>query len=275
MIRDMLTYVTPDKNEPHLLEYAISLASKLEAHLEGVVFTFLPELSGIYATMPDDFYTRVQKQSEAAAENARLDFRRRASTASIHHAVRSYTATANEAEPLFGRAARCFDLAIVPQTNPENAAFFNPTFEDVMFLSGRPTLFVPTIQKGPAAVNRVLLCWNGDRWAARAAADALPLMKLAQRVDVLQIELGTNDAPECHASEMAKHLKRHGIATELHAFGRDDPDVGAAILSFAADCEATLIVMGGYGHSRAREVLLGGATREILKAMTVPVLLSH
>jgi nucleotide-binding universal stress UspA family protein len=275
MMKDLLAYVSPETSAPQLLDYAISLASKIDAHLEGVAFAFLPELSGIYATMPADFYARVQKQSDAGAANARVDFLRRASTANIHHAIRSYTTAADDAERIFGRAARCFDLAIVPQTNLEKPAFFNPTFEDVMLLSGRPALFVPTIHKGPAALNRILVCWNGDRWAARAAADALPLMKLAQHVDVLQIELGTTGAPECRASEMAKHLKRHGIATELHTFGSEVTDVGATILSFAADCEATLIVMGGYGHSRAREALFGGATRAVLRTMTVPVLLSH
>src|SRR5688572_25274005 len=99
-------------------------------------------------------------------------------------------------------------------------------------------------------------------------------MKLAKRVDVLQFELG-NIHPECDAAEIARHLVRHGITTETHTFRGENSDIGAAILSFAADRESTLVVMGGYGHSRAREVLFGGATREVLRTMTVPVLLSH
>lgn len=275
MMKDLLVYIPPEKREPHLLDFAISLASQLQAHLEGVTFSFLPELAGFYATMPDEFFAKVQAKSETGANDARQNFEARASLAKIPHAVRNCVATVVDAQQFFGRVARCFDLAIVPQTDPDSAAFFNPMFEDTMFLSGRPTLFVPSIHKGAAVLDRILLCWNGDRYAARAAADALPLMKLAKRVDVLQIEHRRNGAPECQASEMARHLNRHAVTTALHVFGREDSDVGAAILSFAADCESTLIVMGGYGHARTREFLFGGATREILKTMTVPVLLSH
>lgn len=275
MMKDVLVYVPPETKAPHLLEYAISLASKLQAHLEGVTFGFLPELAGFYATMPDEFFARVQRQSEADADNAGRAFAERAKLANVSHAVRNYLATTADAERIFGRIARCFDIAIVPQTPTDDTAFFNPNFEDTMFASGRPALFVPAIHRGPASLGRVLLCWNGDRWAARAAADALPLMQLASGVDVLQIELAENGASECPASEMIRHLNRHGIAAKLHAFAREDPDVGAAILSFAADCGSTLIVMGGYGHARTREFLFGGATRQILKSMTVPVLMSH
>lgn len=276
MMKDLLVYVpSPGKKEPDLTEYAVSLASALQAHLEGATFTFLPELAGFYATMPDEFFARVQKQSETDADNARQAFVDRAKLAGIPHAVRNCAATTADAERVFGRLARCFDMAIVPQTNTDDTTFFNPNFEDTMFLSGRPALFVPTIHRGPASLRRVLLCWDGGRWAARAAADALPLMRLAGGVDVLQIELGRAGPPQCQASEMVRHLSRHGIAAKLHAFGSEDVDVGAAILSFAADCEATLIVMGGYGHARAREFLFGGATREVLSSMTVPVLMSH
>lgn len=271
-MRDLLAYAN---RESHYLEYAISLASKLDAQLEGVVFAFLPELSGIHAGLPGGFFTAIQEQSDIHAEEARRDFLKRAKQADIRHGVRSCTATAGEAERIFGRAARCFDLAIVPQTNPAISAFFSPKFEDTMFISGRPALFVPTIHRGPAMLERILLCWNGDRSAARAAADALPLMKLADSVDVLQIELESSPPPECHADEIIKHLDRHNIRTRLHVFGREDPDIGAAILSFAADRASTLVVMGGYGHARMREVIFGGATREILQSMTIPVLMSH
>jgi nucleotide-binding universal stress UspA family protein len=275
MMKDLLVYIPPGKQERPVLAYAISLASKLQAHLEGATFSFLPELAGFYATMPDEFFARIQDQSETDASDARQGFAQRAKLAGVPHAVRNSVATVADAEQCFGRIARCFDLAIVPQADTEDAAFFNPTFEDTMFLSGRPTLFVPSIHKGPALLDRILLCWNGDRSAARATADAMPLMQHASSVDVLQIELGNTSAPQREVSEIVRHLNRHEIKATLHAFGRDDPDVGAAILSFAADCGAGLIVMGGYGHTRFREMLFGGATREVLKSMTVPVLMSH
>jgi nucleotide-binding universal stress UspA family protein len=92
---------------------------------------------------------------------------------------------------------------------------------------------------------------------------------------VLQIEPVDAGSPRCQATEIVRHLRRHDVRATQHVFTRDNPDVGAAILSYAADCGTNLIVMGGYGHSRAREVLLGGVTRELLESMTVPVLMSH
>jgi nucleotide-binding universal stress UspA family protein len=258
-----------------LLEYAVSLASSLKSHLQGMAFTFLPEFSGIYATMPGDFYTAILNQSEKDTADACRDFLELAGRAPIKYGLNRHTAMTSEAMQIFGRTARCFDLAIVPQTSFEDAPFFNPVFEDTMFLSGGPALFVPSIHKGPAALKRILVCWDGSRCAARAAADALPLLALASNVDVLQIESGTASAQESHATEFGKHLDRHGIANKLHIFRREDTDTGAAILSFAADCSSELIVMGGYGHARTREMLFGGATREILNSMTVPVLMSH
>lgn len=274
-MNDLLVYVPPAQQDPHLVEYAVSLASTLQAHLEGVTFSVLPEFAGFYATMPDEFFAAIQQQSEADVAEARQNFTVRAKLSNIHHAVRNCAATAADAEQFFGHIARSFDLAIVPQTNAEQHAFFNPQFEETIFLSGRPALFVPVIHRGPASLDRILVCWSGDRWAARAAADALPLMKLSKQVDVLQIEFGNKPAPECPGNELVRHLGRHGIKADLHAFGREDSDVVAAILSFAADCGSTLIVMGGYGHARTREMLFGGATREMLKTMTVPVLMSH
>jgi hypothetical protein len=274
-MKDILTYVPPAKQQRQLLEFAVSLASGLNSHLQGMAFTFLPELSGVYATVPDRFYATTQQQSEKRTDDACHNFLALANRAQVKHGISRHTAMTSEAAQVFGRAARCFDLAIVPQTGFDDAPFFNPAFEDTMFLSGRPTVFVPTIHKGPAVLKRILVCWDGSRWAARAAADALPLLALASNVDVLQIKSGIDGPHECGASEFGKHLGRHGITNELHVFGREDTDTGAAILSFAADCSSDLIVMGGYGHARMRQMLFGGATREILNSMTVPVLMSH
>ena len=274
-MKDLLVYLPPLNQPQHITEYAISLAARTSAHLEGLTFSFLPDLAGYYATLPDEFFARMLRESEIQAENAWEAFVEHAKLAKIQYTARSHLATPAEAERIFGRLARCFDMAIVPQTDAVDPPFFNPSFEHAIFDSGRPTLFVPSIHRGPASLDNILVCWNGERWAARAVADALPLMKFAKQVHVLQIELGDAGAPECPAEEIARHLLRHGVTTELHTFTREDPDIAAAILSFAADCEARLIVMGGYGHSRTREVLFGGATRGVLESMTVPVLMSH
>ena len=274
-MKDLLVYVPPVRHHPRLIEYAASLAASMDAHLDGATFTILPQVAGHFASLPDNFYRTARENSELEAANAGKRFLEYARNAGVGHAVRNFESFANDAEDLFACTAQAYDLAIVPQTDREDTTLFNPQFDSIMLMTGRPTLFVPTIHRGRASLERVLVCWNGDRFAARAVGDGMPLLKRAKTVDVLQIGPLDTGIPRCEAAELVRHLQRHGVSAKQHTFARDNPDVGAAILSFAADCGSNLIMMGGYGHSRAREMLFGGVTRELLESMTVPVLMSH
>jgi nucleotide-binding universal stress UspA family protein len=123
----------------------------------------------------------------------------------------------------------------------------------------------------------VLVCWNASREAARAAADSLPLLKAAEKVIVLAVDPATPHAghgPEPRA-DVAAWLSRHGVKVTVQRDVAPDSDVGGVILSRAADHGADLIVMGIYGHSRLREMVLGGASRTLLHSMTVPVFMAH
>jgi nucleotide-binding universal stress UspA family protein len=122
-----------------------------------------------------------------------------------------------------------------------------------------------------------VLCWNGRREAARAATAALPLLERAQAVTVLTIDPEKTDAQGTAepGADIAVWLARHGVKAELKSDTAADTDVGSVILSRAADYDADLIVMGLYGRSRMRELILGGASRTLLKSMTVPVLVAH
>jgi nucleotide-binding universal stress UspA family protein len=136
---------------------------------------------------------------------------------------------------------------------------------------------VPYIQKGGLKLERVVCCWDGSRAAARAFNDAMPLLTRANTVDLLIVlnEKTNSDNREIRGVEIATHLARHDVKVQLQTVPAADIDVTNAILSYVADNSGTLIVMGGYGHARLREVILGGVTREMLKSMTVPVFMSH
>jgi nucleotide-binding universal stress UspA family protein len=140
--------------------------------------------------------------------------------------------------------------------------------------AGRPVLMVPYAGRFPDTGKRVLIAWNAGREAARAVTDAMPLLSKAQSVEVVAFGEG-GDHGEVPGADLALFLARHGVkatAARQHAPG---VDIGNQILSRAADVNADLIVMGAYGHSRLRELALGGATRSVLDAMTVPVLMAH
>jgi nucleotide-binding universal stress UspA family protein len=140
---------------------------------------------------------------------------------------------------------------------------------------GRPVLVVPRYGTFERLGERVLIAWNGSREATRAVHDAIPILKRAITVTVLSIDPEVDSPPRTPSADITLHLARHGIAAEAASTSSVDFGVGNALLSRAADLGADLIVMGAYGHSRMREMVLSGATRHLLQNMTVPVLMSH
>ncbi len=166
------------------------------------------------------------------------------------------------------------DLAVVGQTDPEAPlGIVNRDLpEQAVLGSGRPVLMVPFAGHFNVLSQRVLAAWNDSREAARAFADALPLLQRAQKVTVMTQAAPGASAPATHGLEA--WLARHGVkAAFMHEVS--PLDVGNSLLSRAADLDIDLIVMGSYGHSRLTERVLGGATRSLLTQMTVPVLMAH
>ena len=144
-----------------------------------------------------------------------------------------------------------------------------------IFNSGRPVLIVPYIQTDGIRLNRVMICWDGSRNAARAIADAQPFLMRAKAIELVTVVSADIKSDEMGDVDIARHLARHYPKVEVANITATDLDVPNAILSHAADTSADFIVMGGYGHARLREFILGGATRGILATMTIPTLMSH
>jgi len=175
--------------------------------------------------------------------------------------------------------ARYGDLVIVGQMEPAPRAGHSGRGlpERLLLGVGRPILVVPYAGVFKTVGDRVLVAWNASREATRAVNDALPILQRASHVTVLAINpgggvSGDGDVP---GADLALHLSRHGVKAEASWIKAEDIDVAVMLLSRACDLQADLIVMGGYGHSRVREIVLGGTTREILRTMTVPTLMSH
>ena len=175
----------------------------------------------------------------------------------------------------FGKIARRFDLAVVDQAVSETNAVQGVIVEAALFDSGRPVICVPYIQKEPLKLDRVMVCWDGSWVAARAIGDAMPLLQRAGRVEVVIVTKERGKQDQIEGADMGEHLARHGLNVEVKRIPTGDIDVAAMLLSHAADEGIDFIVMGGYGHSRLREFVLGGVTRSILQSMTAPVLMSH
>ena len=145
--------------------------------------------------------------------------------------------------------------------------------ESVLFASGKPALLIPTIYKAEPIGRVVLVGWKPSREAASAVTAALPFLKRAQQVHLaLWNEPGGDSAP---GPDIEASLRRHGVTAIVHRDVASARDVGELLLSRAADLSADLLVMGCYGHNRVREWALGGASRSVMQAMTVPVLMAH
>ena len=174
--------------------------------------------------------------------------------------------------------ARYADLLVVGQSDRKNVSPIPGNLpESVALATGRPVLVVPQIGAAKPLGNVVMLCWNASRESARAAVDALPFLKSAKEVIVLIVDPHTsaNGHGAEPGADVAIWLSRHGVKVTVQRDVAPDTDVGNVILSRSADHGVDLIVMGVYGHSRLREMVLGGVSRTLLSSMTVPILMSH
>ena len=177
----------------------------------------------------------------------------------------------------FRRRAFEADLLVLAQVRPDDhqqsqvPVDLAPT---VLIETGKPALLLPYIDAGSEFGQNVLIAWKDSAASARAVTAALPVLRLAKSVHVAAWD-ESGSPGDGEPLPIERFLQRHGVHAKVHRGGRPSGEVGELLLSLAADVQADLLVMGCYGHSRAREWLLGGVTRTIFQSMTLPVLMSH
>ena len=276
MWKDILVYAPFDT--PKLAEsavgYAAALAAGADAHLSVLSLAIempmpnVPDIGGIREAIDQrrrDFRAEVGTFADERC--------RQAAKAGSKVEALSTLVMSGSLDDVFASYARLHDLTVVGGSRGESAA--EAVLNAALFASGRPLIRVP----GEAAVrfglNRIMVAWDGGVASSRAVADAMPALRRAKLVQVVRI---TDDArAEAHVPsiDLARHLTRNGVKVEVHDASRDGLSIGRALLREADRMEADLMVMGGYGHSRLRETILGGATRSILEEARIPVLMSH
>lgn len=278
--RTIAVHVNSSRHCKERVGLACRIAVENDAHLVGVAAIGLPPMlytdgmvpSG--ATMLDACF-RVMKEH---AEHALADFEALAE----RNGVRSFEKRLidDEAGDAMCLQARYSDLVILSQPDPGETATAerSDVAEYTMLNCGRPALIVPYATEMQSFGERAVIAWDGGLAAGRAVTGAIPLLRATRTAQVVTFNpeismLGHGEEP---GADIALYLARHGINVDVsrQQIG-PDIDVANALLSYVADFGAGLIVMGGYGHSRLREILLGGTTRTVLQSMTVPVLISH
>jgi nucleotide-binding universal stress UspA family protein len=275
MVKDIVVNLGLGARDP-TCDYAISVAEAFEAHVLGVAVAYEPVIPGtVFGAIPPEIIDSQRREADNKARTAVSRFDQAAKRAGLSSETRILRMTIAETADQLGRIGRRFDLVIVGQPDRAKSAPDQVVDEGVLFGSGRPVIFVPFIQKSGVTLDRVMICWDGSRAAGRAVADGLPFLKKAKQVEIVIVSEKPNKKDEIPGADLGKHLARHGLKVEIEHITAPDINVASAILSYVADSGTDMIVMGGYGHSRLREVVLGGVTRGMLESMTVPVLMSH
>lgn len=283
-IKDILVHLDHHPRSDLRAAAAATLASRHGAHLTGIYVVDVPSIEYFYgATMPfagsgpEQLVTQIRADAFKAAQPVEDRFRELLRQQGLEGEWRLLE---GNVAPTLALHARYADLTVVGQPNHHEArdqADRDAIVVTPLMSSGRPVLVIPFAGDFQVIGDRILVAWNASREATRAVADAMPILTRASGVTVLAVNPrhgigGHGDIP---AADIAHHLARHGVKAEAaHTVADEIPDA-EALLSFAADIGADLIVAGGYGHSRAREMVFGGVTRTLLQEMTVPVLLSH
>jgi len=292
-LRQIVVHLTDSPQAGELLRLGAALASRHGAAVQAV-YAVDPLTVGAYL-LPETANIAMQVARDEARQ------RRERATACVADAVQATGVaiglTEGVGDPLtvLLRASRSADLMLTGQRNPQVPDGTSPMLAGRLLLGvACPLLFVPYVGLGagsegePRCGQRVLVAWSDTRESARAVHDALPLLEQAQAVELLRFAPADESGPE-PLDEVREHLRRHGVecictvrqapepslGKRLLSGWTPDASIAEALLSHAADSDADLIVMGGYGHARALELVLGGVTQTLLRSMTVPVLMSH
>ena len=269
--KTILVHVDETPRRGERLQLASALAARFDAHLVALFALGAARIPS-YALaeagpLIRDIEERRRGQAARIAEQEFRDAERRGGGKS------EWRISTQDAAAAVRLSARYCDLVVLGQSEPGDG-LRRALAEEVILGAGRPVLMVPYAGRFPDSGKRVLVAWNASPEAARAVTGALPLLAAAKSVEVVAFGNG-GDHGELPGADLALFLARHGVKATAARQDANGVDIGSQILSRAADNDADLIVMGAYGHSRMRELALGGATRALLDSMTVPVLMAH
>jgi nucleotide-binding universal stress UspA family protein len=277
--KDVVVHLDGSQGCARRVDAAVGLASRHGAHLTGVyAMVEIELLHYIQKHIPPDVRANMAAEARTRAEAALKIFRTAVEPSGIAYEARIDHALDTTLVSVLSMHARYADLIVLGQPNPHELRDGGRRLpEEVVLSSGRPALIVPYDWAGGPLGERVLIGWDASREAARAVSDSLPILERA--ASVLVVSINPKSTPSGHGelpgADIGLHLARHEIKAEVQSIEVDQMEVGEALLSFATDWSCDLLVMGAYGHSRLRELVLGGATRTVIGRTTLSVLMAH
>ena len=284
-LRDLVVLLDGSTRDQAKLAVAVGLAQRHDAHLTGLCPLELlvpPDVSFALGGYPDlwalpEFAKQMESQARAKAAIVEADFRELLRREGVKG---DWTFETGSLIATVARRAQATDLVVIGQADPDNPPpeVARTLVEDVLMIAGRPLLLIPYAGKFESVGGNTLIGWTPTRESARAVHDVLSLLDPSAKVTVLTVESSRPppDAKGLPTAEIAEHLARHGLdVSAARTVVTDGLSPADALLDYASDIGADLLVVGGYGHSRTREMIMGGVTRDLLRHMTLPVLMSH
>lgn len=272
-IKNILAAIAPGEQKQAGAEYAISMGAAFNAHVTGCSYALHPEFHGSgLPWFPDELIASHLKKVTMEAQGSLTRFHEMAKASIVEFASEVVSVSLDSAITAFGEQARTYDVTVLTQTTRGLEHVGDFFIEAALFYSGRPVIVVPKGHSAPFSLKRVLVAWDGSQYAAEAVAQAMPLLTSADRLEVLVV--GDKDrVDKTRAAKLIDNLERYGIDVEF--ISRDEDDDANSIAREAVAWNASLLVMGGYGHSRAREMFFGGVTRFMLNEAPIPLLMAH
>ena len=270
--KDIVVHLGKDNRSAARLNAAIRLARRHEGRVTGVYVLSRRNIPGyIRCEIPPEVLKRLDTEERALAEEAEEQFAEWTARAAVPG---EWRLMAGDFVDTMVTNAHYADIVIVGQTAPGDDDSFGRLADSVVLGGGGPVLVWPYAGSFDVNAATIMLAWNGTCEAKHAVDGALPLMQQARKVIVFGVDV--NDGRHIPGADIGAYLARHGVRVEArHTQTASGIAVADALLSEVGDRGIGLMVMGGYGHSPMRERLLGGVTRDVLREMTVPVLMAH
>lgn len=277
LYQDILVYQDGAPVSFNALRYADALCYAADGNLSALMFGFMASYPmTIYMEATPDIWLSAQRKAEEDAAALEKDVQARFAELHCTPELRRMTVMGGDAGPNLAGQAQYGDVTIIGINADGPDYLQRGLFEATLFSSGRPVIVVPESFQRHGQPRKILIGWRPGREAARAVHDALPLMKAADEVRIVVVDESATGSREAEPGvDIGRHLARHGVKVEVKQVPGSAGGTASLLLDEARYFGADLLVMGGYGHSRLREWILGGATRDILQTMDLPVLMAQ
>lgn len=273
-IKSILVYVDNAGRSKACLDVALSISDMFDTHVAGIANrapAYMPAYAA--AQIPPEVFIAFDEEQDRRLEVARKEFED-ALTVQGRLDRSSWEIGEGDVATTVTERAHYHDLVILRQEMEDSdSGLYEGVPDEVILTAGGPVLVIPYIDYGNSLGKSILIGWSNTRESARAVHDAMPFLKRAEKVHIFSANPKTGD--DVPGAELARYLSEHGIKAEISRTTSNDLDVGDMLLNDVAENGHDMVVVGGYGHRRIREMILGGVTHDLLQRMTVPVLFSH